>query len=231
MRGVDLRVGSAEVASGSSVTRRIGCRGRLAGRGHSSASVVHRVRIRRHPARDEADASRDPRHRRLRSGVARGSRTGGHPRPSIRGSSAGRRSRSCASPSSTPRCDRPSATTDRRPGRGAEASGRGVLADQRAGRGGARRVHDAAGGAADDDPLGQGPGVPGGDPDGAGPVAERAPAGRGGRQQPVRRRADAGAGAKGRDLGPPRRLHRPRPAVEQGGGLDRRGQRPGGREA
>ena len=34
--------------------------------GHSSASVVHRVRIRRHPARDEADASWDPRHRRLR---------------------------------------------------------------------------------------------------------------------------------------------------------------------
>ena len=71
-------------------------------RGHSSASVVHRVRIRRHPARDEADASRDPRHRRSRSGVARGPRTVGHPRPPIRRSSAGRRSRSCASPPGGP---------------------------------------------------------------------------------------------------------------------------------
>ena len=80
MRSVDLRIGFAEVASESFVTPRI--EPELARRpGHSSASVVHRVRIRRHPARDEADASWDPRHRRLRWGVARGSRTRGHPGP------------------------------------------------------------------------------------------------------------------------------------------------------
>ena len=80
MRRVDPRVRSAEVASKSSVTRRI--EPELSRRpGHSSASVVHRVRIRRHPARDEADASWDPRHRRLSSAVRRGSRTRGHPDP------------------------------------------------------------------------------------------------------------------------------------------------------
>ena len=65
-QGVDLRIGSAEAASESSVTRRI--EPELSRRrGHSSASVLHRVRIRLHPGSDEADASWDPRHRRAAS--------------------------------------------------------------------------------------------------------------------------------------------------------------------
>jgi hypothetical protein len=58
MRSVDLRVGSGEVASERAVTQRIDPE--LSRRpGHLSASVVHRVRIRRHPDRDEAGAPRD----------------------------------------------------------------------------------------------------------------------------------------------------------------------------
>jgi hypothetical protein len=120
-----------------------------------------------------------PRRRLVVSAVARTLR---HPRPPIGRSSAGRRSRSCASPRQRP------ATIGRLRLR---IDGL-VAAPKRAGavcwltNDPDAAARDAfmtrAGGAADDDPLGQGPGVPGGDPDDAGPVAERAPAGRGGRQ-------------------------------------------------
>jgi hypothetical protein len=63
MRSADLRIGFAEVASECYAAYQPDL-ARLPG--HSSASVVHPVRIRRHLARDEADASWDPRHRRLR---------------------------------------------------------------------------------------------------------------------------------------------------------------------
>ena len=99
MRSVDLRVGFVEVASERSVMLRI--KPQLSRRpGYSLAPVIHRVRIRRHPARDEAGVPRDPKHRRLSSAVLRGSRTRGHRRPPIGRSWACRRSRSCASPSS-----------------------------------------------------------------------------------------------------------------------------------
>src|SRR4051812_47347110 len=84
MRRVDLRIGFAEVASGCYPAYQP----ELARRpGHSSASVV-RVHIRRHPARDEPDASRDPRHRVARwrivirsSQPVRALSPGGTPRP------------------------------------------------------------------------------------------------------------------------------------------------------
>ena len=99
MRSVDLRVGFVEVASERSVMLRI--KPQLSRRpGYSLAPVIHRVRIRRHPARDGRACAGDPKHRRLRSGIARSSRTRGQRRPPIGRASAGRRSRSCASPSS-----------------------------------------------------------------------------------------------------------------------------------
>jgi hypothetical protein len=88
------------------IQRRVGSPARA-----SSAALRSSCPHRRHPDRDEADTFWDPRHRRLRWGGARGPRTSGHPRPLSRGSSSGRWSRSCASPSSTPRWCRPSATT------------------------------------------------------------------------------------------------------------------------
>jgi hypothetical protein len=105
-----------------------------------------------------------------------------------------------------------------RPVRRIEADGRGMLADEWPGPVGPRPVPVAPGGAALDDPLGQGAGVPGRHPLLAGPTPLLDPGGRGPRQQPVLRRTDAGDGPPGCHLGRPQRLHGPGLALDQGCG-------------